>query len=113
MSYRKFTDFGCARAAPAAVAANSADPVKCTRAAPAAIAANDETAAVAATAARTHPPERKNIALQLADIMALPVMPCTTCAKFKWGRRASCEHYRNLEDPRKGCRCIHYQGRVH
>ena len=47
-----------------------------------------------------------------AEVMALPVMPCTTCLKFKWSRRPSCEKYQSLADPKKGCRCIHYEERM-
>ena len=46
------------------------------------------------------------------EIMALPVMPCTTCVKFKWGRRPSCARYQTLANPKKGCRCVHYAGRA-
>lgn len=46
------------------------------------------------------------------EVMALPVMPCTTCVKFKWGRRPSCARYQSLADPKKGCRCVHYEGRA-
>ena len=66
--------------------------------------------ATVAAVTKGHAPE-KNI-LHLADIMALPIMPCTTCSRFKWGRRPSCTQYANLDDPRKGCRCVHYQGRL-
>ena len=47
-----------------------------------------------------------------AEVMALPVMPCTTCLKFKWSRRPSCAKYQSLADPKKGCRCVHYEERL-
>lgn len=91
VSYKKFTDFSAPRAAPAASAANSLP------------------AATAAPAARA--PFKKISVWHLEDIMALPIMPCTTCNKFKWGRRPSCEKYQRLVEPRTGCRCVHYEAR--
>ena len=46
------------------------------------------------------------------DIMALPVMPCTTCRKFQPGYRPSCERYKSLAQPRIGCRCVHYESKL-
>ena len=72
----------------------------------------DEVKSVAEVAIVAGTPPNKTREWHLADIMALPAMPCTTCSKFKWGRTASCERYQRLEQPRTGCRCVHYRSRT-
>ena len=67
---------------------------------------------VATVAAVTAPHTFKPRIWSHPEIMALPIMPCTTCIKFKWGRRPSCGKYQALADPKKGCRCVHYEGRA-